>query len=62
MTRDEGNLLLLHIHTIADSVAQKGIAQDEQLVRCATGLAALGGMIVGMISRGEGDAKKEVVQ
>lgn len=62
MTRVEGNLLLSQIHTIADAMTQKGIAQDEQLVRCATGLAALGGMIVGMIDRGKGDAKEEVVQ
>lgn len=61
MTSVEGNLLLSHIHTIATDM-QSGIAQDEQLVRCATGLVGLSGMIVGMIDRGKGDAKEEVVQ
>jgi len=61
MTRVEGNMLLSQLHTIADAM-QSGEANDVKLVRCATALAALGGMIVGMIDRGKGDAKEEVIQ
>lgn len=61
MTRVEGNMLLSQLNTVADAV-NSGKSVEEQLVRCATGLAVLGGMIAGMIDKGKGDAQEEVLQ